>query len=381
LAALYVVLFHIREQYNPTGPLHAFATRSWTLATSWLGQGHLAVDIFIVLSGFCLMMPVASADDRELRGGVGSFLKRRARRILPPYYAALALSFLPLIAAHFVGGGRLESAGWRYNFTALPMVSHLLLIHNLTPLTNTLYDPPMWSVATEWQIYFIFPLLLALRKKAGIWVTTVSALLVGLVPHFALPNYSFDWASPWFLGLFAIGMLAACISLATGEKMKSLMVSAPWGSISLVMFLPGLALGNRATDATSWMADLLVGAATGCLLISCARFALRLGAPSGNPARGNVIFQLLSAKLPVRLGVFSYSLYLIHSLYIIYFARLIQTHAIHTLARPPIFFAISTLMSVAVSYLFFLAIERRFLPGHLHTAKRDIEATILSPAP
>jgi peptidoglycan/LPS O-acetylase OafA/YrhL len=94
-----------------------------------------------------------------------------------------------------------------------------------------------------------------------------------------------------------------------------------------------------------------------------------------------LILQLLSAKWSVRLGVFSYSLYLMHSLFIIYYGRLIQGHTIHSLARPLGFFTVCTLASLGISYLFFLVVERRFLPGHLHTVKRDIEATILSPAP
>jgi peptidoglycan/LPS O-acetylase OafA/YrhL len=105
LAALYVVLFHIRAQFDPGAPLHPFATRSGEMATVWLAHGHLAVDVFIVLSGFCLMMPVAASPDKHLKGGVAGYLKRRARRILPPCYAALALAFLPLIAAHVILGG------------------------------------------------------------------------------------------------------------------------------------------------------------------------------------------------------------------------------------------------------------------------------------
>ena len=44
--------------------------------------GHLSVTVFIVISGFCLAMPLLAADG-QLRGGALTFFKRRARRILP----------------------------------------------------------------------------------------------------------------------------------------------------------------------------------------------------------------------------------------------------------------------------------------------------------
>ena len=61
------------------------------LLTNWLLYGHLAVDVFIVLSGFCLMLPVARSGG-ALADGARGFFVRRARRILPPYFAAFTIS-------------------------------------------------------------------------------------------------------------------------------------------------------------------------------------------------------------------------------------------------------------------------------------------------
>ena len=46
--------------------------------------GDLAVPIFIVLSGFVLMLPVARTDAFDFRTGHWAFFRRRARRLLPP---------------------------------------------------------------------------------------------------------------------------------------------------------------------------------------------------------------------------------------------------------------------------------------------------------
>ena len=58
-------------------------------ATGWTGpslgssSGTTPVAVFIVLSGFSL------AAGNPMRGGYWAYVRRRARRILPPYYAAL----------------------------------------------------------------------------------------------------------------------------------------------------------------------------------------------------------------------------------------------------------------------------------------------------
>src|SRR3954467_10500924 len=88
IAALVVFVNHAYAQVwspqhgrPPGGILSAFSY--------FLVAGHLSVTVFIVISGFCLTLPVVSTG--ELRGGMFEFLKRRARRILPPYYGALVL--------------------------------------------------------------------------------------------------------------------------------------------------------------------------------------------------------------------------------------------------------------------------------------------------
>ncbi len=62
-------------------------------ATFWLSWGQVAVDVFIVLSGYCLMLPVARAGG-ALRGGPVGYMKRRARRILPPMLASLGVAMV-----------------------------------------------------------------------------------------------------------------------------------------------------------------------------------------------------------------------------------------------------------------------------------------------
>ncbi len=88
LAALYVVLVHI-DPY-----IEAELPTLWFWFAKTLRYGAFAVVIFIVLSGYGLMLSVIRSQSGYVAGGLLGYIKRRSRRILPPYYAALGFCLL-----------------------------------------------------------------------------------------------------------------------------------------------------------------------------------------------------------------------------------------------------------------------------------------------
>ena len=148
--------------------------------THWLDYGHSAVAVFIVLSGFSLMIPVVKHG--RAPGGVPGYIARRARRILPTYYAALAFSLL--LIWYFPPLSRTDDPRWEHALPAFSFRSailpHLLLVHNLKGWWAMRIDPPMWSVATEWQIYFLFPALLAAWRRWGVSAMVALGFAVGI---------------------------------------------------------------------------------------------------------------------------------------------------------------------------------------------------------
>src|ERR1700760_753689 len=76
-AAMFVVFHHMWLAVWPAFPSNI---GPWWLG--WLLYGHLAVAIFIVVSGFSLALAPLSNGGR-LRGGTRRFIRRRAGRILP----------------------------------------------------------------------------------------------------------------------------------------------------------------------------------------------------------------------------------------------------------------------------------------------------------
>src|ERR1700733_10642015 len=85
LAALYVVINHVLLRAFPGSPVdHA---PFWA---AWFIYGRFAVVVFIVLSGFSLALSPARHGWRLDK--LSGFAQRRAWRILPAYWAALAFS-------------------------------------------------------------------------------------------------------------------------------------------------------------------------------------------------------------------------------------------------------------------------------------------------
>ncbi|WP_309722304.1 acyltransferase [Armatimonas sp.] len=343
ITALYVVLNHIWTRFVVIA--EAGSLPPWF---HLLKFGHAAVAIFIVLSGFCLMLPIAQRTPLVLRP---DFLKRRARRILPAYFAAMGLSLLLGLAFPQT----LPPHSWEWQ----SLLTHLFLVHNWVPRWSISINGPFWSIALEWQIYFIFALvLIPLRQRFG-WLTTLLAAGgISVLPLF----FNLGGTNPWFLLLFVQGML-------TAEWVSHPPRVAP-GRLAAVAV--GLALLSGTLEimvwrdsfpwpSTPWIAnallvglDLLLGCATGALLL--------VGAltPQSLPLRG--IFSLLSSRTLVLLGSFSYSIYLLHDPLLalgIHYARVLIVTA--PLQAFPFVLATLLPMVLGLSWLFHLAFERPFL--------------------
>ena len=359
LSALYVALYHAAGDVPPPAPLLRLI--AWPLQF-----GHYAVGVFIVLSGYCLMRPVARSMRGAVEGGLHAYAIRRARRILPAYYVVLLLAIAAVTIArtHYSPAAGEEADVLR--LTPGTVISHLLLIHNLRPDWAAAFDPPMWSVAAECQIYVLFPLvLLPIWLRAGSFGVIAAAFSLGLAPHFLLPTrLNLDWTFPWYIGLFALGMAGASASFSRRPEEVRLRNRVPWGAAALL--LGGLFAALAAWEpnlpiARLWLPDILLGCAVSALLV---KLALRSQMPP-NIARGAAVWSLIAGILESRparlLGACSYSLYLLHAPILWALTCLLDilhpSAGIAFIAR----LLIGAPFAVGVSYAFYLLVERRFL--------------------
>ncbi len=351
VAAVYVVLFHAVLGFSGA------QSGAWKLLKLSLSFGHEAVAIFIVVSGYCLMLPVVRQPSAQLQGGFWRYLARRAYRILPPYYAALAGSLLLLATVPALR--QLSGTIWDDSLPGLalePVVSHVFLVHNWVPSLAYQINGPHWSVATEWQIYFFFPLLLLpLWRRHGALMTVLVAAGLGYAPLLLFERSELK-AIPWYLCLFALGMLAAGVSFSERRTESWLRARVAWGKVSAALWLL-CALGGTV-GARVWFryipaTDLLVGVAASCLLIY-----LTSRVQSGEETW---LLRMLQSAPAALVGHFSYSLYLTHLpiVALCYFGLRDRVGSPAQLAQ--VMIACSLPTSLLVAYVFHRCFERYFM--------------------
>jgi peptidoglycan/LPS O-acetylase OafA/YrhL len=182
------------------------------------------VDVFFVLSGFVIFHAVQGRRDR----GAGWFLRQRFWRIVPPYWAALALTLLALAALAVMRGDWSDwPSAWRI------AVSVLLL-----PLPGQVMAVA-WTLTVEWLFYLLFAATFFRFGARGAILALAAWALVTQGLRF-LPN-----ALPAWLGLilysgvieFLFGGLIALAHAAGCRRGAGLAVLA--GSLGLGAVVTG----------------------------------------------------------------------------------------------------------------------------------------------
>jgi peptidoglycan/LPS O-acetylase OafA/YrhL len=138
---------------------------------------NIAVDIFIILSGFVIFHLLHNGEDYR------TFITRRWFRLFPVF----ALCFL-LALALFVSLRIYDDTAFALHpdRKLLPHVfAHLTMLHGAVPeqwLPDTARAilPPAWSISVEWQFYLIAPLLFAFAMRPNWKVTCVFLALLGV---------------------------------------------------------------------------------------------------------------------------------------------------------------------------------------------------------
>jgi peptidoglycan/LPS O-acetylase OafA/YrhL len=358
LSALFVLYSHLHHQVAVAAVSghHSFHSLSEN-ALSWIESGRDAVSVFIVLSGFSLMLPLARSGAAYLRGGAGEYLQRRARRILPAYYATVVLSTAFTCLSHLfkVRLGIADRTGdlWAENVKAGALLSHALLVHNWSLHWIYTVEPALWSVAVEWQIYFFLPFLfLPLWRRFGMTATVGIAFLIGMAPHFVLPRRAnLDWSAPWFLGLFALGMLGSMVAFSS--QFATLRKRLPWGVLTALSALLtyGVVGGLLRQRGNQIVMDLGIGVTTMCLIVYCA---------VSNGGR-SLLARLLASPPAVWLGACSYSIYLTHGLLITRLATYMGSRRIADGLFWSLIWSLGMCASVLFGFAFHLLFERPFM--------------------
>ncbi len=237
IAALTVFAIHLWIYQLP----NSMTVRRDSWATTALFEGRVAFVMFFVLSGYFLYRAFARA-----ALGLGEpvwmpgYLARRAARIAPAYYVAIAGSLaLVSLAGDGTPGRRLVDSA------KVPLF--LVFGQNYSSETLLKLNAATWTLAVEVAFYVLLPVVgvLALRLRSP---RLQVALLGGLVLAglgWNLADYLSGWgavsghAPPSFLPYFACGMLVA-LAVERGRaagRVLSAGQSAALGVVAAVLLL------------------------------------------------------------------------------------------------------------------------------------------------
>lgn len=308
ISVLLVLWFHFWQQTwlmpsYPTPWLSFLGIQELT-PTHIRWVGYLFVDMMILLSAFCLSLPIArSMLLGESMDEATVFYKKRFARIYPSYLLCVLVTFL---VALWEG---------KYPNTATAvrdLLSHLTFTNMFRADTyvHSIINGALWTVALEMQFYLFFPLIGRLFKR---WSGATYLVLMGLggafIYGFALGHSPVAMVVnqfPTFLPVFANGMLAAWLFTFYCTRCKCKKVL---GVLFMVLaVLAAVWIQKLLVSCYSWREDKQLWQLENRIELSFAFTAFLLcAALASKPFRW-----LFSNRLVRFLGTISFNMYMWH---------------------------------------------------------------------
>ena len=350
LAILMVLLFHLRQLGN-----------DWNLEipvlhlslSSVFSYGHVGVNLFLLLSGFCLYWPFVKMGEAGVarpEPTLKVFALKRCRRILPPYYVALLFT---LIYTFIWDKGSIPANNGHYVVNWLLM--HVFMLHNLNPDYIQTIPGPFWSIGLEFQLYILFPVLVeSYRRFSARSVLLTVLILCGAYRLFV--DYG-QYTPTGDLGYtLAFSVFGRCFEFALGMYLAKFVANwkagepAPItrGDLLLVLGVVSLTLIRSNGDSFPPFADDFWGFLFAALLLWASRHT-------------TIAHRALSTKWLVFLGSISYSVYLIHIPFILFFCMLAAQHHLSAARLIALEFFVVVPILIVASYAFHLLFERPFM--------------------
>ncbi|HEX8134424.1 MAG TPA: acyltransferase [Actinomycetes bacterium] len=335
VAAGSILVYHCWRYSSPDGPPVGLGPLSRYLFPNL----PLGVTVFFVLSGFLLYRPFASAlIHQERRPSLSAYLRSRALRILPAYWAILVLSAL-VFGSTLVRdrAGALQTGSMLHRPWLL--VRNALLVHGYSPSGLLTGIGPAWSLAVEVVFYLVLPLLAVLAWRLARGARTPGALrLAALAPLLVMlvvglsgkvvaallmpgsgpsPGWDADWPSVlersfWAnADLFAPGMLLAVLSVDLADGRLTLPV---WWRRAAALGIPLIgiptALLTAPDPSRGW--QLSIHAYGAIMAVPAGLLVALVVLPAGGSGEPSRLARLLQRRPLAAVGTVSYSLFLWH---------------------------------------------------------------------
>lgn len=336
--------------------LAVMSSHGVTCLTSVFGEGGwFGVHIFFVISGFLITRLALAELATRNQLDVGRFYIRRFLRIRP------ALWFL-LIFYALVNPFHLAV---KSNMSGIAIAALNLTDYNLALKWGHSLNSGLefcWTLGVEMKFYLVFPFLMLLCQRFSCWVVLLVALVLMQIWRLIVLWSGADVlrlssAFDTQCGVILVGCFAAsCLPLIRRSKAR---ISAALGHpLSSLLILALLWYWMRCIFRFSDYSDIVAVRSAWLylppLLVSCVALLLMSLTISFESGRSNFVGRFLSLPPMVWVGRLSYSMYLWHTIAILYTCQFFGAVGIVSDLTK----ILLTILIAALSYFF---IERPFL--------------------
>jgi len=303
VAALAVVIDHCFARI--VGPAHDALWFSFIYKVS--SYGNLGVPLFFVISGFCIHLRTAREYQTTCRFDLDwkDFWWRRFHRLYPPYLIILLITMSLWVYLYSTGGANIYPSRSQI-WLVLDFVSHVLMLHGFHPaLDQGAGNAVYWTLAREEYLYLMYAaILIYWRRSFGLGKSLVLVLAFGVI-SFGVGAALVPAGTAWWQTL----VLHSPIYLWIQWSLGMVAVEAHYGINKLpkwcyfLSLVPvWLAAGYLATSYVPAFAAAAWGMAFFTLLNYCVKRESEGRWPE------SFVFKWFSS-----VGIFSYSLYLVHT--------------------------------------------------------------------
>jgi peptidoglycan/LPS O-acetylase OafA/YrhL len=357
IAAVSVVIHHLLLM--PTF-LAVFPHNAW-INCSFFRSAWLLVDLFFVLSGIVMSLSYVRGDFG--RFSLREFMLRRFARVYPLHLVTLLAGLLfRLLRIGLVAAGLVIAAPAAFevnNFYSF--VLNIFLLHSMGPIDYLSWNAPSWSISVEFYTYLVFGLviLFAQRMRSLSYLYACAGLLVVgslFVIIFVLDKPSLGLQTDFGILRCFVSFFLGVLTVMLVERMRPGMHPTVQGGIQLFTMITSIVLVSvvEVYPPASFLAPLIFAAFLGSLL-----------------AFPNAAFvpRMLVARPLVWLGRRSYSIYMVHSIVVLfaeYFvralgpARIAALDAVSTGLPATLNLCVSLAAVLVVSHFTYLHVE---IPG------------------
>lgn len=305
-----------------------FMFRYWN-GLGWNEDGYIIGEKFgrYAVAGF-FMLSAYLFSDRRFRtlGSYAVFFVKRCLRILPLAYFTSAICIVLALYLNYKVGP--EHTPTNARFWRDLLIAPFFPYVGTFAITSTFNGGVMWTLTYEWGLYLSLPVILWMRRRLGpIAVSTAATLIFAWLAQYHLP------VNAKFIVCFPIGFLAR--DLKGKFHIPQLMSSA---SVLVLLWCVFYSDSN---------------------VFNIENFIL-LGVLFVLITNGTTIFGLLESRAAVRLGEASFSIYLLHGIFLFFLNKWITPFQVSHLTYQSFLFLTFAAICTA-SVLTFHFIEAPFL--------------------